>query len=406
VTGIAVWGYRVSLRRGRSRRGPAVALLLLVIGAVAIVTGGAAVATTPLLGSITVIKHTVGGDGTFGFTGDFGSFDITTAGGTESQTFAGIEPGTYDIFESLPSGWSLDSFECDGVFVAGPGANGVSVTVGAGEDVTCTFSNSVIAAPATITVVKNAVGGDAVFDFGSSFGGFQISTSGGTGSYAQEVTATEHKIQELGLPSGWTVDGVTCDADFVLGPGANEVSVTVGECADVTCAFTNRAVGGSITITKDVTGGLGTFAFTGSLGDFELVVDNDVGAASRTFSGLAAGTYDVIEVLPTGWSLDGIACDDGSPTDPATATANVLLDEGEDIFCTFLNSTTIEPPITAAAAPPPATACTSVPDGATLVIPDRGGVALVSPAGTEQLELSLPAAPAQAARGPDGTVWV
>jgi peptidoglycan hydrolase-like protein with peptidoglycan-binding domain len=53
----------------------------------------------------------------------------------------------------------------------------------------------------------------------------------------------------------------------------------------------------------------------------------------------------------------------------------------------------------------PAPICTAVPPGATLVVPVERGVALTTADGSEVLDVALPATPAVAARGPDGTVW-
>jgi hypothetical protein len=40
-----------------------------------------------------VVKNTVGGNGTFAFTSNFGLTSLTTVGGTASQTFSGLTPG-------------------------------------------------------------------------------------------------------------------------------------------------------------------------------------------------------------------------------------------------------------------------------------------------------------------------
>lgn len=101
---------------------------------------------------------------------------------------------------------------------------------------------------------------------------------------------------------------------------------------------------GSITVVKDASGdGSGAvFAFAGSLGPFSL--DDDGATArpsSRTFDGLAAGTYSVRESVLEGWKLASVVCaedDAGSTVDVASATATVDLDAGEDVVCTFKNT--------------------------------------------------------------------
>ena len=69
-------------------------------------------------GSITVVKTSAGGDGTFSFTSTTlggvnaataGGFSLTTVGGTTQRTFADLVAGTYDLAESTPAGWQLTS---------------------------------------------------------------------------------------------------------------------------------------------------------------------------------------------------------------------------------------------------------------------------------------------------------
>lgn len=72
------------------------------------------------LGSITLRKDASPPDGTdFSFSGDLGSFVLDDAdpddgdGVADTASFENLAPGTYDITESLPAGWSLEEFNCD-----------------------------------------------------------------------------------------------------------------------------------------------------------------------------------------------------------------------------------------------------------------------------------------------------
>jgi LPXTG-motif cell wall-anchored protein len=83
-----------------------------------------------------------------------------------------------------------------------------------------------------------------------------------------------------------------------------------------------------------------SFPFSGSLGSFELVDDGGA-QGSRTFAGLAPGTFTVTESATTGWTLDSITCLD--PTNDSTGsvlagTATIALGSGESVVCTFRNS--------------------------------------------------------------------
>ena len=88
----------------------------------------------------------------------------------------------------------------------------------------------------------------------------------------------------------------------------------------------------TITVRKetDPAGGSG-FNFSGDLGSFTL---DDGG--SQTFDGLVAGVYDVSEVVPDGWSLEGVVCTGGESESIADGV-RIHLGAGEAILCTFTN---------------------------------------------------------------------
>jgi len=103
-------------------------------------------------GSITISKVSLVSTGTFAFeSSTLGSFELTTTetGTAVSESFTGLDAGVYDVGEGdLGAGWSLDSASCsDG---SDPGA----ISLEAGEDVTCTFTNSYTEVEAT--TVTNA----------------------------------------------------------------------------------------------------------------------------------------------------------------------------------------------------------------------------------------------------------
>lgn len=112
-------------------------------------------------GTIIINKTAVSGDDTFNFTatgtGLPANFQITTTGGSGSQTFTNLAPGTYTVTEVVPPpppNWSFTSLSCtdpDG----GTSVSGATATIDldAGEIVTCTYTNTftppVMACPAT-----------------------------------------------------------------------------------------------------------------------------------------------------------------------------------------------------------------------------------------------------------------
>ena len=78
------------------------------------------------------------------------------------------------------------------------------------------------------------------------------------------------------------------------------------------------------------------FPFQSDMGNFSLVDDSTGTLDTITFSGLSPDSYDVAEVVPDGWSLVEIDCDDPDTVIDG-ATASIDLDAGETVQCTFVN---------------------------------------------------------------------
>jgi hypothetical protein len=101
------------------------------------------------------------------------------------------------------------------------------------------------------------------------------------------------------------------------------------------------ATTGTIIITKQTSPAGGTgFGFTETVtsGTFSL---ND--AATKTFSNVAPGTYNVTENDPSGagYTVADVSCDDGdSSGDVAARSATIRLGAGETVRCTFRNFAT------------------------------------------------------------------
>jgi uncharacterized repeat protein (TIGR01451 family) len=112
-----------------------------------------------------------------------------------------------------------------------------------------------------------------------------------------------------------------------------------------TATDTNVATG-SITIVKvAVPNDAQDFAFTTTgtgLSNFSLDDDADATLSNtQTFTGLAAGSYTVTEAALAGWSLTGLVCvdpDSSTTVDVGARIANIDLDAGENITCTFTNT--------------------------------------------------------------------
>jgi opacity protein-like surface antigen len=299
----------------------------------------------PTTGSITIIKTAIGGNGAFSFSGTLGSFQITTVNGSGAQSFANLSAGTYTVSEAVPGGWTFTSLSCSSSStISGTTA---TITLGAGQNVTCTYTNTA-QAPGTssITIVKSTSGtGDSTFSFSGtgSLGVFQITTAGGTGTQTfSNLDAGSYQVTE-NVPGGWTFVSLSCTGSTtVQGATAN---ITLGVSQNVTCTYTDRAASpvgtGSITIVKSADGGDGTFTFSasGSLGP-SFSITTSGGSGSRTFSNVAVGVYTVTENDTAGFNFANLSCtgDGNGNTTVSGKTATIGLDDGESITCTFVNT--------------------------------------------------------------------
>ena len=241
---------------------------------------------------------------------------------------SGLVPeGTYSVYEqSSPPGWELASATCS------DGSAPSSISLDPGEVVTCTFINR---AQGRITVVKQTDpdGAAGTFVFFPSWDPlFALGDGGsrtwylGPGSYS---LSEEHRV-------GWTIESATCSD----GSPVSAIVLAAGE--DVTCTFSNRRTGGTITIVKETEpdGVSQNFWFVGR---FSAGFSLSDGGSGSWF--LDPGTYWVSEVVPPGWTLSDASCSDGSPI-----TA-IDLSGGEHVTCTFRNVQAL-PPLTPPMSPP------------------------------------------------------
>ncbi|HET6594988.1 MAG TPA: hypothetical protein VFG81_05165 [Anaerolineales bacterium] len=281
-------------------------------------------------GSIIIVKNTLGGDGTFDFTSNtLGNFSLSTSSGTTSTTFSGLDPAnTYDVAETVPPGWELNAAMCNN------GENIDSIDLDPGETVTCTFENE---KAGSIIIVKNTVGGNGTFNFTSStLGNFSLMTSSNTASttFSNLDVDITYDVAET-VPAGWDLTSATCNS----GETINSIDLNPGET--VTCTFTNTQRG-HIIVDKvtNPSGDSQGFSFDASGGTSPAYADfNLTDAAAPNDQTLKPGSYSVVEGALAGWDLTGLTCNDANGSvSPGTRTANIMLDPGETVTCTFTNT--------------------------------------------------------------------
>jgi hypothetical protein len=114
------------------------------------------------LGSISVTKQTDPSNSqAFSFTLSPGD-TRSVAGNGGNYTWAGLSAGSYDLTEALSAaqvadGWSLSSASCPGATTT-PITNGVKITLGVGQHVACTFTNTQTTTTTTTTSTTKVLG--------------------------------------------------------------------------------------------------------------------------------------------------------------------------------------------------------------------------------------------------------
>jgi hypothetical protein len=289
--------------------------------------------------SITVVKKTLGGDATFEFSGP-SPFAITTQGGTGQRVFPDVPPGTYTVSEIVPSGWTRSNTVCTdptgNTTVLGGTA---TIQLGAGEDVTCTYTDTKLSA---IQVSKSTIGGDGTFTF-TGPQNFQVTTTSGAGGpfALPNLVPGTYTITES-VPADWQLSGIVCTDptnDSTTSGSTATINVAAGET--VACTFTNTKQA-SVTVEKQTLGGDGTFAFTGSQ-SFSITTTTGNGKNTTAFASVVPGVaLSIIEFVPSGWTLANVACrDTANGAALGTAIANgvsVKPAAGQAILCTFADT--------------------------------------------------------------------
>ena len=201
---------------------------------------------------------------------------------------------------------------------------------------------------ATVTVIKDAQP-DAAQDFdytvtGAGWSDFLLDDDADatlpssrtftfSGDDAGSKTITESAV------SGWSNTSLVCSEGTVDGSTAT-LQVDPGD--EITCTYVNKQ-DATVTVIKDAQPDAAQdfdFTTTGSqLSDFSLDDDADPTLPSSrtfTFSGGGFGSKAITEGDAAGWALTDLACDDDDFV-KAGKTAQLDVEPGEDITCTFVN---------------------------------------------------------------------
>lgn len=326
----------------------------------------------PLCGTaLTIIKDAVPDDAQdFPFTTTGGltpstftlDDDLASTTPTDTQAFTNVSPGTYTITETLQPGWAV-SITCSGAInsTVNITTNSVSVTLAAGEHVTCTFTNT--------HRVSVDVGGKYNTPPGTyGLTVFNLGPWPITQIHVVDPLPSGVTFGSLIPPSssGWDCTASTSTVVDCTWTGALQPSATVAlrfsvngatslqNCATVTTVPVSNAPSNlcdtppttlcNITIIKDTVPSPDPhdFSFTASGGltpaAFMLDDDNDPTLSNtQTFTNVACGTYTITETPPPNWVVS-ISCTGSSWSVNNNSVTINFLGAGASETCTFTNT--------------------------------------------------------------------
>lgn len=208
----------------------------------------------------------------------------------------------------------------------------------------------------SIRIIKDAQpDSNQSFRYETNFTGSFRLTDNGTSNGQEDRTFRglqpneSYRFREQAV-NGWNLSDINCNSGdwhinqngaLVVRPASNE---------RITCTFTNvkeQSPGpnlASVTIVKDSRPDSSqTFNFTtnlelnGSLVSNFSLTDDDSSSASKTFTGLAAGSYTVTETDVEGWQLEAINCSPGAQFQLIGNQLVLEVTAGSSITCTFVN---------------------------------------------------------------------
>lgn len=240
----------------------------------------------------------------------------------QQHTSVFLAPGTYSVAETSLSGWNQTSATCS------DGSPVTAIALGAGETVTCVFTNTK-SGQIIVDKVTDPSGSNQSFTFnttGTGYSGFSLTDQATPNS--QAVAPGTYSVTEA-MPTGWTQTSATCS------DGSPITAIQVGAGETVTCTFTNTQQKGHIIVDKvtDPTGNTQSFTFTTTGTGYTGFSLTDSGAPNNQT--LNTGTYSVAETMMSGWTQTNVICT--SSIDDTENAGSLELDPGETITCTFFN---------------------------------------------------------------------
>ena len=291
-----------------------------------------------------------------------GQADVTGPGGGEGAVVdQQVRAGTYALSESAIAGYEWSSLVCtnDGEAMPAVSKTSPNVTVGLGDDVTCTFTNT--DKPSTLTLRKIVDANDTDSEASPSdwtlsaepqdISG-QASVSGPGDPEAPggvknvSVFAGRYVLAEADGPGGFTPGDWVCEGFATTETVDGVATVTIPNGADVVCEITNTATKPQLTLVKVVDNG--STGADAAAEDWLLTADGPQGSVISGQGGVDSadarvGTYALSESSSqTGYRASAWSCTqpsaEGVVSFPVTGGDTITLAEGDDVTCTITNT--------------------------------------------------------------------
>lgn len=263
-------------------------------------------------------------DWTLTATGTGGS-PTNLSGTTPVDSGSTFKADTYALAETGgPSGYTAGAWDCGNATMP----DATHVTVPFGENVTCTINND--DTPAHLIVIKHVIndngGSKLAGDFSTTISG--VTTANPTAA-GVESPGVDNVLTSVG---SYLVDEGTHDGYAKTLSSGCSGTIALGQTK--TCTITNDDIAPSLTLIKEVTndnGGSEVAAAWTLSADGPTDISGAGGATSTaTFS---AGTYDLSESGPTGYTAGSWSCTGNGSQNGAQIT----LDNGQSATCTIIN---------------------------------------------------------------------
>ncbi|TCK08771.1 MSCRAMM family protein [Marinobacterium mangrovicola] len=303
-----------------------------------------------------------------------GGVTAVSNGDGEAVFLADLFEGVYEVTETPKLGWELTDIIGDSVDLeAGTCSFEVDLPEDAGYQFLCTFENTALA---TIIITKRVEGNNALdlsgsFSFDSSVSEFDDLLAAESWSFGDVASGTEtsntfvnlfpgtYDVTEATPPLLWGFTDVFCDdptgnSSVNADPSVRLATIELDPGETVECTFVNTklAAPGNLIIYKRTLGDLGNFGYTSPdlpLPAFDvatLAEDVFYTEADATFNGLVSGIYHASEVVPAGWDLTGLYCEDdttgvtggSTSVDLGAGEVTVSIDNGETVSCYYTNT--------------------------------------------------------------------